>query len=116
MIIIQIADYFIVLSESVCICMCGQVRRRLTAHEIDIKDLEAAVRGQGQESPREEIARLRQLKAEPEHYDLDFSKEVRSHFHTLFMAQTRILTSCLLHVSFPQSVYEIKSRFILYHV
>ncbi|XP_047188421.1 pleckstrin homology domain-containing family A member 6 isoform X9 [Scophthalmus maximus] len=52
------------------------VRRRLTAHEIDIKDLEAAVRGQGQESPREEIARLRQLKAEPEHYDLDFSKEL----------------------------------------
>uniref|UniRef100_A0A3Q4I1Q6 Pleckstrin homology domain containing, family A member 6 n=1 Tax=Neolamprologus brichardi TaxID=32507 RepID=A0A3Q4I1Q6_NEOBR len=35
------------------------VRRRLTAHEIDIKDLEKAVRGQGQESPEEEIARLR---------------------------------------------------------
>lgn len=50
------------------------IRRRLTAHEIDIKDLEAAVRGQGQESPREEIARLRRLKVEP--YDLDISKEL----------------------------------------
>uniref|UniRef100_A0A3Q1EK48 Pleckstrin homology domain containing, family A member 6 n=1 Tax=Acanthochromis polyacanthus TaxID=80966 RepID=A0A3Q1EK48_9TELE len=50
------------------------VRRRLTAHEIDIKDLEAAVRGQGQESPRDEIARLRRSEAEPEHYDI--SKEL----------------------------------------
>ncbi|XP_042353850.1 pleckstrin homology domain-containing family A member 6 isoform X1 [Plectropomus leopardus] len=52
------------------------IRRRLTAHEIDIKDLEVAVRGQGQESPREEIARLRRLKVEPEAYDLDISKEL----------------------------------------
>ncbi|XP_054641952.1 pleckstrin homology domain-containing family A member 6 isoform X16 [Dunckerocampus dactyliophorus] len=52
------------------------VRRRLTAHEIDIKDLEAAVRGPGLESPREEIARLRRLQVEPEHYDLDISKEL----------------------------------------
>lgn len=60
------------------ICVCTQVRRRLTAHEIDIKDLETAVRGQGQESPREEIARLRRLQVEPENYNLDISKEVRS--------------------------------------
>uniref|UniRef100_I3JAF5 Pleckstrin homology domain containing A6 n=1 Tax=Oreochromis niloticus TaxID=8128 RepID=I3JAF5_ORENI len=46
------------------------VRRRLTAHEIDIKDLEKAVRGQGQESPQEEIARLRRLQIEPEHYNI----------------------------------------------
>ncbi|XP_041802844.1 pleckstrin homology domain-containing family A member 6 isoform X3 [Chelmon rostratus] len=52
------------------------IRRRLTAHEIDIKDLEAAVRGQGQESPWEEITRLRRLQVEPEHYDLDISKEL----------------------------------------
>ncbi|XP_039652281.1 pleckstrin homology domain-containing family A member 6 isoform X16 [Perca fluviatilis] len=52
------------------------IRRRLTAHEIDIKDLEAAVRGPGQESPRQEIARLRRLKAEPEPYDLDLSREL----------------------------------------
>ncbi|XP_062843118.1 pleckstrin homology domain-containing family A member 6 isoform X5 [Trichomycterus rosablanca] len=45
------------------------IRRRLTAHEVDIKDLEMAVRGQGVESPREEIARLRR-QGEPEHYDL----------------------------------------------
>ncbi|XP_060897740.1 pleckstrin homology domain-containing family A member 6 isoform X13 [Labrus mixtus] len=50
------------------------IRRRLTAHEIDIKDLEAAVRGQGLESPREEIARLRRLRMEPEHYELDIGK------------------------------------------
>ncbi|XP_035857867.1 pleckstrin homology domain-containing family A member 6 isoform X17 [Sander lucioperca] len=52
------------------------IRRRLTAHEIDIKDLEAAVRGPGQESPRQEIARLRRLKAEPEPYDLNLSREL----------------------------------------
>ncbi|XP_061901089.1 pleckstrin homology domain-containing family A member 6 isoform X10 [Entelurus aequoreus] len=52
------------------------IRRRVTAHEIDIKDLESAVRGQGLESPREEIARLRRLQVEPEHYDLDISKEL----------------------------------------
>ncbi|XP_061639579.1 pleckstrin homology domain-containing family A member 6 isoform X13 [Phyllopteryx taeniolatus] len=52
------------------------IRRRQTAHEIDIKDLEAAVRGQGLESPREEIARLRRLQIEPEHYDLDINKEL----------------------------------------
>ncbi|XP_072239106.1 pleckstrin homology domain-containing family A member 6 isoform X5 [Leuresthes tenuis] len=46
------------------------VRRRLTAHEIDIKDLEAAVRGQEQESPGEEIARLRRSQVEPEPYDI----------------------------------------------
>ncbi|XP_059185818.1 pleckstrin homology domain-containing family A member 6 isoform X2 [Centropristis striata] len=52
------------------------IRRRLTAHEIDIKDLEAAVRGPGQESPREEIARLRRLTSEPEPYNLDISKDL----------------------------------------
>uniref|UniRef100_A0AAV2M6H5 PH domain-containing protein n=1 Tax=Knipowitschia caucasica TaxID=637954 RepID=A0AAV2M6H5_KNICA len=45
------------------------VPRRLTAHEIDIKDLEAAVRGEGLESPSEEIARLRRLQVEPDLYD-----------------------------------------------
>lgn len=55
----------------------GQVRRRLTAHEVDIKDLEAAVRGEGLETPREEIARLRRLQVEPQHYDLDINKEAR---------------------------------------
>ncbi|XP_061146431.1 pleckstrin homology domain-containing family A member 6 isoform X8 [Syngnathus typhle] len=52
------------------------IRRRLTAHEIDINDLEAAVRGQGLESPREEIARLRRSQVEPEHYDLDINREL----------------------------------------
>uniref|UniRef100_A0A673JP11 Pleckstrin homology domain-containing family A member 6-like n=1 Tax=Sinocyclocheilus rhinocerous TaxID=307959 RepID=A0A673JP11_9TELE len=51
------------------------VRRRVTADEVDIKDLEAAVRGEGMESPREEIARLRR-QVEPEHYDLDLNKEL----------------------------------------
>ncbi|XP_077429190.1 pleckstrin homology domain-containing family A member 6 isoform X13 [Vanacampus margaritifer] len=52
------------------------IRRRVTAHEIDIHDLEAAVRGQGLESPREEIARLRRSQLEPEHYDMDINKEL----------------------------------------
>ncbi|KAG2468262.1 PKHA6 protein, partial [Polypterus senegalus] len=52
------------------------VRRRLTAHEVDIKDLEAAVRGEGIESPREEIARLRRLDVEPESYSLDIGREL----------------------------------------
>ncbi|KAK1152178.1 hypothetical protein AOXY_G31414 [Acipenser oxyrinchus oxyrinchus] len=52
------------------------VRRRLTAHEVDIKDLEAAIRGQGMESPREEIARLRRVEIEPEHYNVDISREL----------------------------------------
>ncbi|XP_051967814.1 LOW QUALITY PROTEIN: pleckstrin homology domain-containing family A member 6-like [Xyrauchen texanus] len=51
------------------------VRRRVTADEVDIKGLEAAVRGEGMESPRQEIARLRQ-QVEPQHYDLDISKEL----------------------------------------
>ncbi|XP_056324237.1 pleckstrin homology domain-containing family A member 6 isoform X7 [Danio aesculapii] len=51
------------------------VRRRVTADEVDIKGLEAAVRGEGMESPREEIARLRR-QVEPDHYDLDLSKEL----------------------------------------
>uniref|UniRef100_A0A673GZJ5 Pleckstrin homology domain-containing family A member 6-like n=1 Tax=Sinocyclocheilus rhinocerous TaxID=307959 RepID=A0A673GZJ5_9TELE len=52
-----------------------QVRRRVTTDEVDIKDLEAAVRGEGVESPRQEIARLRR-QVEPEHYDLDLNKEL----------------------------------------
>lgn len=63
-----------------------QVRRRVTADEVDIKDLEAAVRGEGVESPRQEIARLRR-QVEPEHYDLDLNKEVRSHIAALHIAQ-----------------------------
>ncbi|KAM9757968.1 pleckstrin homology domain-containing family A member 6 [Menidia menidia] len=46
------------------------VRRRLTAHEIEIKDLEAAVRGGDQESPGEEIARLRRSQVD------DISREL----------------------------------------
>lgn len=53
------------------------VRRRQTAHEVDIKDLEAAVRGEGvTESPREEIARLRRSQIEPDNYNLDINKEL----------------------------------------
>ncbi|XP_053339589.1 pleckstrin homology domain-containing family A member 6 isoform X4 [Clarias gariepinus] len=51
------------------------VRRRLTAHEVDIKHLETAIRGEGMESPREEIARLRR-QVEPENYDLDIGREL----------------------------------------
>ncbi|KAJ8259544.1 hypothetical protein GJAV_G00170670 [Gymnothorax javanicus] len=52
------------------------VRRRLTADEVDIKDLEAAVRGEGVESPREEIARLRRSQVDPDIYNLEINKEL----------------------------------------
>ncbi|KAJ8265132.1 hypothetical protein COCON_G00142310 [Conger conger] len=52
------------------------VRRRVTTHEVDIKGLEEAVRGQGMESPREEIARLRRLQIEPENSKPDVKKEL----------------------------------------
>lgn len=69
--------FYVTLSIEQVVLLDIQVRRRVTADEVDIKDLEAAVRGQGVESPREEIARLRR-QVEPEHYDVDLSKEVRS--------------------------------------
>ncbi|XP_063153611.1 pleckstrin homology domain-containing family A member 6 isoform X1 [Candoia aspera] len=56
------------------------VRRHRSIHEVDISDLEAALRsedsGKMYESPREEIARLRKMELEPEHYDVDISKEL----------------------------------------
>ncbi|KAJ6659910.1 hypothetical protein lerEdw1_018366 [Lerista edwardsae] len=56
------------------------VRRHRSIHEVDISDLEAALRfedsGRMYESPQEEIARLRKMELEPEHYDVDISKEV----------------------------------------
>ncbi|XP_069798129.1 pleckstrin homology domain-containing family A member 6 isoform X3 [Narcine bancroftii] len=55
------------------------VPRRKTT-EIDISQLEAAVRedftGKYPETPREEIARLRRMDLEPEHYSLDINKEL----------------------------------------
>ncbi|XP_048467845.1 pleckstrin homology domain-containing family A member 6-like [Rhincodon typus] len=55
------------------------VPRRKTT-EIDITHLEAAVRrehtGNHHETPREEIARLRRMDVEPEHYSVDINKEL----------------------------------------
>lgn len=52
---------------------------------MDISDLEAALRsedsGKMYETPREEIARLRKMELEPEHYDVDISKEVKSNVY-----------------------------------
>lgn len=67
--------------------LCGhdgsvpQVRRHRSIHEVDISNLEAALRaeepgGQAYETPREEIARLRKMELEPQHYDVDINKEV----------------------------------------
>nr|XP_031545815.1 pleckstrin homology domain-containing family A member 6 isoform X13 [Vicugna pacos] len=58
-----------------------QVRRHRSIHEVDISNLEAALRaeepgGQAYETPREEIARLRKMELEPQHYDVDISKEL----------------------------------------
>ena len=60
---------------------------------MDISDLEAALRsedsGKMYETPREEIARLRKMELEPEHYDVDISKEVRrTHYHSLFRTRS----------------------------
>uniref|UniRef100_A0A8D2L0P6 Pleckstrin homology domain containing A6 n=1 Tax=Varanus komodoensis TaxID=61221 RepID=A0A8D2L0P6_VARKO len=56
------------------------VRRHRSIHEVDISDLEAALRsedsGKMYETPREEIARLRKMELEPEHYDVDINKEL----------------------------------------
>lgn len=57
------------------------VRRHRSIHEVDISNLEAALRaeepgGQAYETPREEIARLRKMELEPQHYDIDISKEL----------------------------------------
>ncbi|XP_006834164.1 PREDICTED: pleckstrin homology domain-containing family A member 6 [Chrysochloris asiatica] len=57
------------------------VRRHRSIHEVDISNLEAALRaeepgGQTYETPREEIARLRKMELEPQHYDLDIRKEL----------------------------------------
>uniref|UniRef100_A0A8B9D6I8 Pleckstrin homology domain containing A6 n=1 Tax=Anser cygnoides TaxID=8845 RepID=A0A8B9D6I8_ANSCY len=58
------------------------VRRHRSIHEVDISDLEAALRsddpGKVHETPREEIARLRKMELEPQHYDVDINKEVRT--------------------------------------
>ncbi|XP_024606700.1 pleckstrin homology domain-containing family A member 6 isoform X4 [Neophocaena asiaeorientalis asiaeorientalis] len=57
------------------------VRRHRSIHEVDISNLEAALRaeepgGQAYETPREEIARLRKMELEPQRYDVDISKEL----------------------------------------
>lgn len=59
------------------------MRRHRSIHEVDISNLEAALRAeepgrQAYETPREEIARLRKMELEPQHYDVDISKEVSS--------------------------------------
>ncbi|XP_064354309.1 pleckstrin homology domain-containing family A member 6 isoform X3 [Dromaius novaehollandiae] len=57
-----------------------KVRRHRSIHEVDISDLEAALRsedsGKVYETPREEIARLRKMELEPQHYDVDIHKEL----------------------------------------
>ncbi|XP_037680906.1 pleckstrin homology domain-containing family A member 6 isoform X3 [Choloepus didactylus] len=57
------------------------VRRHRSVHEVDISNLEAALRaeepgGQAYETPREEIARLRKMELEPQHYNVDINKEL----------------------------------------
>ncbi|KAM4047982.1 pleckstrin homology domain-containing family A member 6 isoform 3-T5 [Anomaloglossus baeobatrachus] len=56
------------------------VRRHRSIHEVDISDLEAAIRSQepqrAYESPREEIARLRKMELDPQGYDVDIGREL----------------------------------------
>uniref|UniRef100_A0A8V5HAR7 Uncharacterized protein n=1 Tax=Melopsittacus undulatus TaxID=13146 RepID=A0A8V5HAR7_MELUD len=57
-----------------------KVRRHRSIHEVDISDLEAALRADDPskvyETPQEEIARLRKMELEPQHYDVDINKEL----------------------------------------
>uniref|UniRef100_A0A8C6VFS0 Pleckstrin homology domain containing A6 n=1 Tax=Naja naja TaxID=35670 RepID=A0A8C6VFS0_NAJNA len=70
------------------------VRRHRSIHEVDISDLEAALRsedsGKMYESPRDEIARLRKMELEPEHYDVDISKEVK-HIIDLNLSTSKVI-------------------------
>ncbi|KFP05188.1 Pleckstrin homology domain-containing family A member 6, partial [Calypte anna] len=56
------------------------VRRHRSIHEVDILDLEAALRSEDpskvHETPQEEIARLRKMELEPQHYNVDINKEL----------------------------------------
>ncbi|XP_072280774.1 pleckstrin homology domain-containing family A member 6 isoform X3 [Pyxicephalus adspersus] len=56
------------------------VRRHRSIHEVDISDLEAAIRSQEPqkmyESPREEIARLRKMELEPQTFNVDINQEL----------------------------------------
>uniref|UniRef100_A0A5F8GX84 Pleckstrin homology domain containing A6 n=1 Tax=Monodelphis domestica TaxID=13616 RepID=A0A5F8GX84_MONDO len=59
----------------------SRVRRHRSIHEVDISNLEAALRaeepgGQAYETPQEEIARLRKMELEPQHYNVDITKEL----------------------------------------
>ncbi|XP_069801912.1 pleckstrin homology domain-containing family A member 6 isoform X9 [Dendropsophus ebraccatus] len=58
------------------------VRRHRSIHEVDISDLEAAIRSQesqrAYESPREEIARLRKMELDPQGYDMDITREINT--------------------------------------
>ncbi|KAG8589436.1 hypothetical protein GDO81_006384 [Engystomops pustulosus] len=56
------------------------VRRHRSIHEVDISDLEAAIRSQesqnAYESPREEIARLRKMELDPSGFEVDINREL----------------------------------------
>ncbi|XP_077151178.1 pleckstrin homology domain-containing family A member 6 isoform X3 [Ranitomeya variabilis] len=58
------------------------VRRHRSIHEVDISDLEAAIRSQepqrSYESPREEIARLRKMEVDPPVFDVDINREINT--------------------------------------
>ncbi|XP_075052169.1 pleckstrin homology domain-containing family A member 6 isoform X5 [Mixophyes fleayi] len=58
------------------------VRRHRSIHEVDISDLEAAIRSQepqrSYESPRDEIARLRKMELEPQAFSVDINRELNT--------------------------------------
>ncbi|XP_073523149.1 pleckstrin homology domain-containing family A member 6 isoform X7 [Phyllobates terribilis] len=58
------------------------VRRHRSIHEVDISDLEAAIRSQepqrAYESPREEIARLRKMEVDLPGFDVDINREINT--------------------------------------
>ncbi|XP_041439765.1 pleckstrin homology domain-containing family A member 6 isoform X3 [Xenopus laevis] len=67
-------------SATKSVATCRIVRRHRSIHEVDISDLEAALRSQepqsAYESPQNEIARLRKMKVEPQAYSVDITREL----------------------------------------
>ncbi|XP_017582647.1 PREDICTED: pleckstrin homology domain-containing family A member 6 [Corvus brachyrhynchos] len=85
--LLQLGDRSVWLCDSVCHHPSpgdphpGRDTPGVTPQEgVDISDLEAALRsdepGKVYETPQEEMARLRKMELEPQHYDVDINKEL----------------------------------------
>ncbi|KFO55028.1 Pleckstrin homology domain-containing family A member 6, partial [Corvus brachyrhynchos] len=79
--LLQLGDRSVWLCDSVCHHPSpGDPHPGRDTPGVDISDLEAALRsdepGKVYETPQEEMARLRKMELEPQHYDVDINKEL----------------------------------------